>query len=231
MLIKVLLIDNIPNYDNLYSSIVISLKNIFYQKIESFSAEEIFLYSKNLLQILLIKSKINVNSNKPFISNIIKDVISNLVSSDKNIQNKDYIKQLFAAIYEYFINESKEYFLKTGKIIIELCTSLLSSKSADSVNYEYLINSYYIQIIDITFANAPNYLDPKNNIYNEEFICLLKNLFQGFYTNLKKLKEVVKEEKMNDILQKFCREYGEYSFELIQLNPIFEGHTTQKFGI
>ena len=92
MLIKVLLIDNIPNYDNLYSSIVISLKNIFYQKIESFSAEEIFLYSKNLLQILLIKSKINVNLNKPFISNIIKDVISNLVSSDKIIQNKDYIK-------------------------------------------------------------------------------------------------------------------------------------------
>ena len=91
-------------------------------------------------------------------------MISNLASNDKIIQNKDYIKQLFASIYQYFINESKEYFLKTGKIIIELCTSLLSSKSADSVNYEYLINSYYIPIIDITFANAPNYLDPKNNI-------------------------------------------------------------------
>ena len=58
----------------------------------------------------------NVNLNKPFISNIIKDVISNLVSSDKIIQNIDYIKQLFEAIYQYFINESKEYiFLKNRK--------------------------------------------------------------------------------------------------------------------
>ena len=59
---------------------------------------------------------------------------------------------------------------------------------------------------------------------------MLKNLFEGFNTNLKKLKEVVEVQKMSDILQKFCREYGEYSFEVIQLNPIFDGHIAQKFG-
>ena len=52
---------------------------------------------------------------------------------------------------------------------------------------EYIINDYYIPIINIIFFNVPNFINPKNNIYNIEFITVIKLLLDGFYTNFELL--------------------------------------------
>jgi hypothetical protein len=66
---------------------------------------------------------------------------------------------------------------------------------------------------------VPNFLDPKKNYYNNEFISILKNLFDGFYTNLSKTRGILEASKRKEIAIKFFREYGVYSYELIQLSP------------
>ena len=233
LLLRALSIDSIQNNkisDNLHSSVVVCLKNVLYKKNEFFSPEEILLYVNKLLEILLTKSKVNTNLNKASILNMIQNIITNLISTKKMIQNKNFINQLFEIIFKSLKNETKENFLQTGKIVILLSTAFLSSKSADTDNYEHLLNSYYIPIINIIFANVTNYINPKNNIYNEEFIILLKYLFDGLFTNLSKLRGIIEIKKRKEISIQFFKEYGLFSFELLQLTPSFDEPTAKKYG-
>ena len=233
LLLKALSIDSIQNNkisDNLHSSVVVCLKNVLYKKIELFSEEELVLYLNKLLELLLTKSKINTNLNKPSILNMIQNIITNLLSSKKMVHNKNFIIQLFEIIFESLRNETKENFLRKGKIVILLSSSLLLSKSADSDNCEQLLDRYYMPIINIIFDNVTNFLDPKNNIYNEEFICLLKYLFDGIFSNLSKLRGILEIKKRKEISLKFFRKYGSFSCELIQLTPAFDESTAKKYG-
>ena len=123
LLLRALSIDSIQNNkisDNLHSSVVVCLKNVLYKKNEFFSPEEILLYVNKLLEILLTKSKINTNLNKASILNMIQNIITNLISTKKMIQNKNFINQLFEIIFKSLKNETKENFLQTGKIVILL---------------------------------------------------------------------------------------------------------------
>ena len=83
-------------------------------------------------------------------------------------------------------------------------------------------------IVNIIFSNVSNYIDPKNNIYNNEFIVVLKLLFDGFYSNLTKTRSFYNATKRKEIASKFFKEYGSYSFELIQIMPLFDEETAKK---
>ena len=215
---------------DLHKSAAIYIKNIFTKKYNIFKEEDLFLYLKKFFELLLTINKTNTNLNNPSIFNIIQNTITNILSTEIIASNKKYITELFNFLLKSLKSEAKDYFLQTGKTVILLCTSLLDSRSADKNNYEEIINNFYIPIVNIVFANVQNYLDPKNNIYNNNFISILRYLFDGFYTNLSKMKGIFGIGKRKEITLKFFREYGLYSFELIQLKPPFDEPTAKKYG-
>ena len=59
---------------------------------------------------------------------------------------------------------------------------------------------------------------------------MLRILFDGFYTNLSKTRGIIEKSKRKEISNKFFKEYGIYSYELIQLMPPFDEETTKKYG-
>ena len=235
LLFQALSIDSIESKkipENLHKSVAIYLKNIFLKNIDNFDEVDLISYLQTLIELILNLNKLNSNIHNPSIFNVIQTIITYISSSKlllKN-ENKIYMIQLFDVLLKRIKSVSKANFLKIGKSVILICSALLSSKSADKDNYENLIDNYYIPIINIIFGNVPNYINPKNNIYNNEFISLLKYLFDGFYSNLSKMRGILEPEKRKDISIKFFREYGMYSYELIQLTPAFDEQTAKKFG-
>ena len=119
--------------------------------------------------------------------------------------------------------------MKISRTVVLLSASLLSSKSANNTNYEKLINDYYIPITNSIFANVTNFIKPVNNIYNDEFITILKFLLDGFYTILLRMKIFFENNKRKEIAMKFFKDYGTYCLELIQLSPNFDENTKKEF--
>ena len=210
--------------------------SLFLQKILSaqnvLQPEEIFFCLNQILDLILNKSKNNPHLNDNSIMNIFQTSIKELLHSPILLinQDQDYIKQLFNTLLTALKNETNEFYLKTAKSVIILSSTLLTSEKANSNNYEQLINDFYIPIINNIFLNVPNFLDPKNNIYNIEFIIILKILFDGFFQNLIKMKSSYSSDKIKEIAMKLFREYGTYCFELIQLMPQLDDETKKKFG-
>lgn len=89
--------------------------------------------------------------------NIFQNMVTNLLSSQNIYAKQEYIVQLFNILLNKIKSETKDNFLQTGKIVILLCTSLLSSKSANQGNYVEILNNYYLPIVNIVFANVPNF--------------------------------------------------------------------------
>ena len=233
LLFKALSITTIENKkisEEIHKSVAIYLKNIFSSKNEIFDKEVLYAYLKKLFQLLFIQSKVNLNLNVPTIFSTIQNAISSLLSTEKIVEDKNYINELFNILLQSIKSETKENFLQTAKTVILLSTSLLTSRSANNNNYEELVNNFYIPIVNQIFAKVPIFLDPKNNLYNNDFISLLKYLFDGFYTNLTKMRGIFETEKRKEICFKFFREYGLYSYELIRLMPPFDEPTAKKYG-
>ena len=135
------------------------------------------------------QSQNNPNLLETSILSIFQAMISNLLSNKNMISTDDnYIDQLFAVLLNSIKNATNDKFLKIARTVVLLSASLLSSKSANNTNYEKLINDYYIPIVNSIFANVPNFIIPKNNIYNDEYITILKFLLDGFYTILLRMK-------------------------------------------
>ena len=217
--------------ENLHKIVAIYLKNIFLKYIDSFEEEDLILFLKRIIELLLNPNKANTNIQKPTVFNEIQYMIGYISSSNILLQNKNnnYIIHLFDDLLKSLKSVSKDNFLITRKCIILICSSLLSNKR-DEDNYEEIINNYYVPMINVIFGNFSNYIDQKNNIYNNEFISLLKDIFDGFHLNLSHMHRILYLEKGNDIILKFFREYGLYSYELIQLTPLFDEPTAKKFG-
>ena len=211
-----------------HKSVALFLKNLLLSKKKE-RPEMIFFYLNQIIELIFEKSKENPFLNNYSIISSFQSIIQNLLSFKNIIERKDYLEQLFKAILNYIKNEKAEYFLTTAKSVILLIFSLLASKSADDTNYIMLINSYYIPIIDIIFSNVPKYLIPKNNIYNLEFITIIKLLLEGFYNNLLKIKGIFENDIIKEISMIFFKKYGTYCFELLQLMPDFDEETKNKF--
>ena len=217
---------------DLHKSVAVYLKNIFTSKIKLFQAEDLFLYLKKIFDIIFNTQDLSSNINNPSIFNILQNVTSTILSSEQMSNNDNYLVQIF----ETLINITKAdpsknpNFLKNIDNVILFCSSLLGTKCANQNNYKNLINNYYIPIINQVFRLVPNYIIPKDNIYNKEFIIILKDLFDGFYGNLTKMRGILPNEEKKEISLKFFREYGEYGLDLLSLVIPFNEENKKKFG-
>ena len=216
---------------DLHKSLVVYLKNLFYAYKDS-EADKIFNYLLKIFDLIFNQSQNNPNLLETSILSIFQAMISNLLSNKNMISTDDnYIDQLFAVLLNSIKNATNDKFLKIARTVVLLSASLLSSKSANNTNYEKLINDYYIPIVNSIFANVPNFIIPKNNIYNDEYITILKFLLDGFYTILLRMKIFFENNKRKEIAMKFFKDYGTYCLELIQLSPNFDENTKNQFGI
>ena len=216
--------------EEIHKSAAIYLKNILLKECSTFGNEVIFTYIKKLCELLIIQNKVNTHLNIPAIYIVIHKTINNLLSDEKIVSNKKYLSELFSILLKSISSEIKENFIQTATTCILLTTTFLNSKSANKYNYEEILNDFYIPIVNKVFANTPNFLDIKNNKYNDDFIILLKYLYDGLYTNLSKIGSVLGFKKRKEIAFKFFREYGLYSYELIELMPPFDESTAKKYG-
>ena len=214
---------------DLHKSVLIYLKNLFYSY-KNIMPDDIYNYLMKIFDLIFNKSQENQNLMDYSIFSIFQTIISFLLSNQKIIDdNKNYIGQLFNILLDSIKNVPNEKFLVISKSVILLSTSLLTSRSANSNNFEILINDNYIPIINIVFLNVPKFLDPKNNIYNKEYIIILKYLLDGFYSCLSRMRTFYNNEKRKEITMKLFKEYGNYCFELIQLSPSFDEKTKSLF--
>ena len=212
----------------LHKSVSLFLKNIFTVK-HFLDDETLFFCCNQIFDLIFNKSKDNPHLVDKTIFISFQEMLKSLLSSPKLFENKDFIMQLFNTILTNLKNASKENYLQIAKYVVALSSTLLTSERADPGNYEQLINDYYIPIINNIFFNVPNYLNPKSNIYNIEFIIVIRLLLDGFYPNLLKMKGFYRTEKLKEICLKFFREYGTYCFELVQLMPEFDEETKKKY--
>jgi len=214
---------------DIHKSVAIYLKNILcVQKI--FKSDEVYNYILKIFDLIFNKSNENPNLKNIAINNSFQTMVTNLLSSKAVLEEKnDYIIKLFEIVSDSIKNVKTENFLDVAKSVILLISSLFSSKSANNENYELLVTKYYMPIIDIIFANVPKFLIPQDNIYNIEFLTILKLLFDGFYSNLTRMRGILPIEKRKEISMKLFKEYGTYCFELLHLSPAFDEATTQQF--
>ena len=225
LLFKALALQSIENKAiplDIHKSVVIYLKNLIISKQKNLEADELYQYLMKIFELIFSNNNVSPNLNNPVIFSTLQNLITSLLSSQKLLSSKDYIINLFSVLLNTIKSGTKENFLQTAKAVVLVSTSLLTSKSANNDNYIELLYNYYMPIINQIFENVQNYIDPKNNVYNNEFISILKYLFDGFYTNLSKTRGILEVEKRKEISMKFFREYGLYSFELIQLMPPFD---------
>ena len=214
---------------DLYKSIIIYLKNIILSKKDQIDPKDLFSYLQIFLNLIINVDKINPKLKDSSIFNLITLTISYLCSSALS-GSKNNINLIFQTIFDSIKSSTSENFLQISKSVIILCSSLIFSKEADSENYEELINKYYFPIINIIFKNVSNYLDPKNNLYNNDYISVLRHLYEGFYSYLQKAKIISDIKKIKEIAFKFFSQYGMYSYELIQICPPFDVETSKKYG-
>ena len=215
---------------DLHKSVAIYLKNLFYAQ-KAFSQEEIYNYILKIFDLIFNGSKNNTHLLKMTIFNSFQTMVQILLSSKQVIEgNNDYVIKLMEILLNSIKNTTNENFLEVAKSVILLVTSLLVSKSVKADNYEIIITKYYMPIVDAIFMNVPKFLIPKENIYNIEFLNILKLLFDGFYSNLSRVRGILPIEKRKEIAMKLFKEYGNYCFELIHLSPAFDEQTTQKYN-
>ena len=216
---------------DLHKSVAIYLKNLFFMQ-KSLSGNDLYNCLLKIFDLIFNQSRENVHLIHPTILSIFQTIVYALLSNQSLLEegNKEYINKLFNILLSSIQNVKKENFLSVAKSAILLSTSLLTSKSTNMENIEKLYNDYYIPIINIIFSNVGNYIIPKDNIYNMEYISILKFLLDGFYTCLLKTKYFLDNEKRKELSMKLFKEYGTYCFELIQLTPNFDENNKKFFG-
>ena len=216
---------------DLHKSVAIYLKNLFFMQ-KGLNGNDLYNCLLKIFDLIFNQSRQNEHLIHPTILSIFQTVVYALLSNHKLLEeeNNDYINKLFSILLSSIQNVKKENFLTVAKCVVLLCTSLLTSKSTNVDNVEKLINDYYIPIINVIFSNVGNYLIPKDNIYNTEYITILKFLLDGFYTSLLRTKYFLDNEKRKELSMKLFKEYGTYCFELIQLTPALDDKNKKYFG-
>ena len=228
LLFKALSLKSINNQEislDLHKSVIIYIKNILVNNQKKLEASEMYECINNLVNLLFDEANPNKNLSHPSILDIIQNLIQLLLNTPKIMSDQSYIDKIFQKLLAAISNANQNNFLKIGKIVVNLCSSLLTSKSADKNNFESLIKKYYKPIADIVFKNVLFFINPKNDVYNNDYIYILKILFDGFYINLSRIRNMYTVEQRKEIVLDFFQKYGTFSYELMQINPPFDEPT------
>ena len=232
LFIKALSIKSIDNKIislNIHRCISLTLFNFLKNDDNNLKKYDFLLFTEQIKELILNQYN-NFNQNL-YDSEIIKnmnDIFFKLISS---VNDNNYINELFHVIINNInkiinigsISLIGIYFVNFISIILIV---IINNKK----KYEELFNKNYIPIINKIFQNFSDFIDERNNKYNNDFICLLRYLYGCFYRLLDKIPLNNGKEKRKEIGIKLFNEYGKYIYQLVKICPLYDESTTKLFG-
>ena len=135
-------------------------------------------------------------------------MLENILNNIKSVKLDD-----FPIIAKYYINFSLLIFKE------------MMNKNRNNISYS---KSFYIQIVNIILENIKNYIDEKKNIYNNDFICTIKMVFEFLYVFLSNFRLEQMAKKREIILTIF--ENCKYIYQLIQICPPYDETKSKLYG-
>lgn len=234
LLIKSLLISSIngkPISLDLHKSVAIYLRNIILKNSNLLKPDEIYESMKNFTSIIFSWEK-NINLSNNTITMIFQNIINFLLSLDVIKENAKIVESLFIDVSKILLDKNSPYItekniLITCDKIIDLSRTLMMSKNIDFVVYEKFLNKYFFPIVDKIFDLAKNYINPQQNIYDNNYLSILKKLLECFYSVLVYF-STLKDQK-NSVYMLFFKKYLKIYSELIGLSPPLDNKTLEKF--
>ena len=221
--------NNKPISLELHKSMAINLKNVILEKSLDRNDELIYIYIQKIFE-LFFSTNFNPNLSNESIINIFENIIEFLL---KRESIKSYCEDLFKILVHAinYIPPISDDFIIRSKIIVCFCKGLFESKIFSQDNYIKIVNDYYIVIIDSVFQNINNYIDSSKKLYNDEYICLLNNLIEDMYINLKNLLKIdfVENNKFNEIIENIFKKYGSLIYGLIKIQIPFDEESEKVF--
>ena len=225
-------INHVEISSDLHTSLIIYLKNMILVNQRNINDIDIFEFFKKLFNLFLtVTNNENLQSERMIIlfNNLIKTLCDNNISM---IYNEVYLKKLFEFVLNKVINNTQENnFLFITKNGLGIMSCFLAAKGIGQQLFLDLILNYLIPLSNYIFSKVCLYIVPKNNLYENDFIEILNNLYETFYLSLFKLKRFFPSIKRKEIADEFFKKYGKFTYELIQIVPINTVEVKNKFGI
>ena len=234
LLIKCLLISSIkgkPISLDLHKSVTIYLRNIILKNSSLLKVDEIYQILKNFTSIMFSWEK-NVNLTNSIITMIFQNIISFLLSLEIMKENAKIVESLFIDVSKIILDQNSPYvneknILITCDKILDLSKSLMTTQNINYDLYEKILNQYFFPIVNKILGFAKNYINLENNIFNNNYLSILKKLFDYFYNILAHF-STLSEQKRNVNIS-FFKNYMKIYYELLSLNPPLDHQTLKKF--
>ena len=215
----------------LHKSAIIYLRNIILKNSGALKVEEIYESLKKFISLLFSWDK-NINLNNNTISTILQNIVSFFLSLENFKEDDKYLESLFSEIKKILM-ENNSYtnennILITCDKIIGLSKSILTSKNIKSEVNEHLLNDFFFPISDKILDLCKNYINPSQNLYNDNYFKILNKLFESIYNILLHFNAF--NQSIKDLCLKIFNKYWKFFPELIELNPPLDELNSKKFG-
>ena len=231
IIIKGLSVTRVKNFDislELHKSLLIYLKNILIIHQRHINDSDIFKCIYAIFNLMLSSNTESAQCESMII--LFENLIKSICENNTMMKNNNYKETLFKLIIDK-VSSSNEYdFLFISKNGLLLINSLLFSNSYNQDNYLDFVLKYFIPLIDKIFQNVHLFIVPDKNILENNFISILTELYNSFYQILSKLKNFYSSLKRKEVADEILIKYGQYTYELIQVNPKIDEETKNKFG-
>ena len=236
LFIKALSIKSIDNTIislNIHRNISFCLFDLLNNKQYNLNKNDYISLVEQILELILNPNNLNPNLYDSEIIDKMTGILGKLLLSSYDNNNNNYIDDIFQNILENISLTKIEnipligiYAVNSSSVMLEV----IMNKSINNNYYEELYNNYYIPIINKILQNFSYFIDEKNNIYNDDFIRLLKYLFDWLYILLNKVFHKNGKEKRKEIGLKLFNEYGKYIYQLVKFCPLYDESTAKLFG-
>ena len=228
ILLKILSLISIDNKEislNTHINVALYLQSLTYKNkiLKDLNKDTIFIVLKEIIKLVSCNNKNNINqnlSNEKIFKSL--EILFQTCLISSNFSN-DLLDIILNNINSAKCNE----FPIIGKYYINF--SLLIFREIPRKTIHKIYDMYYKPIMNTIFENIPNYIDEKKNIYNNDFICALKILYNFLFILLSKIKKD-KKIKTKELFFSIWKENIKYILQLIQICPTYDEPTAKLYG-
>ena len=199
---------------NLHKSLAIHIKNLVLEKIGVINDQEIFYLCQKILDLFLLSNQKNKNLCNPTIMETFTIIFENLCNLQ--VFAFEFYEKIFNRLVSTLLstNDNKSY-PNVGNIVVIFITKLFLFIRKDHIQ---MFIKYYLPLFDAIFNKISTYINPSQQIYDNEYIILLKNLIGGLYDILNKYFSLnEKQINMNELKQILYKIYEKYSLIIFEL--------------
>ena len=219
----------------LYQSLAVNLKNIIIEKKSELNNKQIIYLIKKIFGLYfpkVVNQHILKDSMINIFQNMLTCLLSSLAKNDNNNEFESLFNLLLSNIKKEF--EDRNELIICQKIVIKFIKGIFDSNSfVNENNFENIINVYYFDALDIIFNNAHKYIDPENNMFNEEYLIILDDLIEDMYLNMSNIgkNESIDKVKYFEVYSNMFKKYGKIIYKLIKIQIPLDEKSKQIFII